>query len=409
MTAPISLVGVSIPRAGHHFLAGLLQAALGSELHYCEAYTVKDCCRDLPCSRVAGRRLVFQKNHDFDLALPRDLPGARYLVQYRSPVPQALSDRELYVAQSGAVVGRDRAHYTYWLAGRADYLVRFAAKWLRNRPPDWIVVRYERLRDDPSSVLVDVFERLGIPLVPDRLAEAVRTKKAVNWNPSRRLGTGDRQFRPRDIEASPEFDAALLEEFEDLVLGAAPELGEDRYFRSVPRDGGTMTVIVQARRLARDGEVRDAARRLAEAARAHPPDPYLMLEQGRLETRTSGATSPAALAHLREAHHLAPRDDEIAAALIACHRARGELDLACTVGRSLVEGSPSNSSHRVFLATLLSASRRHGEAMVELREAVRLGFEAPHLWEAARRIAREAEQAGVPAALEPEPEPGRGP
>jgi len=49
---PRILVGASIPRSGHHFLADMMTAYYGSDIYYCEYYTSPSCCRAV--LRVGG-------------------------------------------------------------------------------------------------------------------------------------------------------------------------------------------------------------------------------------------------------------------------------------------------------------------------------------------------------------------
>ena len=87
---------------------------MGEDLRYCEFYTPFDCCRQIPCRRTDAR-VVFQKNHDLDLGLDPHLPGCLYVVQYRSPLLEALSDRELLESVSPEFAG-DEEHTLVWLA-----------------------------------------------------------------------------------------------------------------------------------------------------------------------------------------------------------------------------------------------------------------------------------------------------
>ena len=92
---PKILVGASLPRSGHHFLARLLRGVLGRELQYCEFYTPPGCCKQIPCTKRTGAAVIYQKQHDRQGEVPQDLADALYVVQHRHPLPQALSDREL--------------------------------------------------------------------------------------------------------------------------------------------------------------------------------------------------------------------------------------------------------------------------------------------------------------------------
>ncbi|MBV9693198.1 MAG: hypothetical protein JO261_05815, partial [Alphaproteobacteria bacterium] len=117
------LIGASIPRSGHHFLADMLTRYFGRELYYCESYTPADCCRTVPCTRRGDFRFIYQKSHDRDFRLPADVADALYLIQYRHPVAETLSDRELdlkdAVGRPSLAYRRTREGYMTWLAAKA--------------------------------------------------------------------------------------------------------------------------------------------------------------------------------------------------------------------------------------------------------------------------------------------------
>ncbi len=178
-----------MPRSGHHYLARLLQEVLGEQLHYCEFYTPLDCCRQVPCRRAAAP-VVYQKNHDFDLGLDPALPGCLYIVQYRSPLLEALSDRELLESVSPELAGDDD-HLLVWLAGKAAYFRLFHAKWIARGAANRVLVPYERLLDRPLDVLREILERAGLPV--DRQA----LDAAVHRHSDFRHGTARSDFKPR--------------------------------------------------------------------------------------------------------------------------------------------------------------------------------------------------------------------
>lgn len=97
------VAGVSWPRSGHHLLVRLLTGYFGPAFVYCEHHvgrptdpSIPACCRQSPCAHAD--RVVFTKNHDFALAMPQ-LPGKRYLVQYRDFAPSVVSNFELAVRE----------------------------------------------------------------------------------------------------------------------------------------------------------------------------------------------------------------------------------------------------------------------------------------------------------------------
>jgi len=165
-------VGVSIPRAGHHYLARLLKASLGSALHYCEFYSPLDCCRTIPCTRQSSARIVFQKNHDFDLSLDPHLPHCLYLVQTRDPLLEAMSDRELAEAVYPELKD-DLDELVVWLGKKAAYYCHFYRKWVTEAPPQCIHITYRSLVEQPAETLRTIFDRTGLVVESQSILAAI--------------------------------------------------------------------------------------------------------------------------------------------------------------------------------------------------------------------------------------------
>ena len=227
--SPKILIGASIPRSGHHFLQNLMTKYFGADMHYCEFYSPKDCCRNVPCTRRGDYSVIFQKSHDRDMEVPKDVPDAVYVLQYRHPVPEALSDRELDV-QDG--LGRislnyrmSREHYAYWLAVKAVYYRRYHDKWLSSRVPNGIYLDYQFLSNHPADAVEQVVRAALGTADRTRVEAVVEEAKAVRVSTStKKPGT----FKPRVVEDSPHFDADLLGAFEDHVISRTPHFGYER-------------------------------------------------------------------------------------------------------------------------------------------------------------------------------------
>ena len=78
---------------GHHFLQSLLAHYYGDDLFYCEVYARANCCNTVPCVRGRCTFRNVQKNDDRQGEVRKDAGEALYIVQYREPVGEALSDR----------------------------------------------------------------------------------------------------------------------------------------------------------------------------------------------------------------------------------------------------------------------------------------------------------------------------
>jgi hypothetical protein len=217
---PKVLIGASIPRSGHHFLADMMTGYFRKDLFYCEYYTLPDCCKAVPCTRRGQHRFIYQKSHDRSFKLPKDVADALYLIQYRHPVPETLSDRELDLQDT---LGRPnlnfrstRAGYLTWLAAKAFYYRKFHDKWIAQKMPNAIYLDYPNLVADPVGVMTEILNRAGADLDEERLTKVVDKVRGP------RAATGGTAHKPRVISDSPYFDAALLGGLEAWILERCP-------------------------------------------------------------------------------------------------------------------------------------------------------------------------------------------
>src|SRR5689334_18446600 len=113
-----ALIGASIPRSGHHFLQKLLLHYFGDELFYCEYYSRNDCCRNVPCTYPGPHLFTYQKSHDRQGEVRKDVGDALYIIQYREPVGEAISDRELdmidHLGRKSLNYRISSDHYLWW-------------------------------------------------------------------------------------------------------------------------------------------------------------------------------------------------------------------------------------------------------------------------------------------------------
>ena len=262
------VLGVSMPRSGHHLLQHILANVLGSRFHYCEFYTIPDCCKSIPCiaaSSVEGspNDLFLQKSHDWNSSDPLTEPGTLRLVQYRAHVPRALSDYELYL----------RAHhepdnqrtFRWFLSGQALYTVAFFHKWLRQCRSDFFVLGYEQFVSDPVRATRMFLNFAGISVDEKRIpAQVIAVVK--NQAGSSQL------FSHRDVHSHRYSSLPLLEEYESLIIKYCPGYYPMRYF---PRDIGRSSVledIFTARRALRGAKLTPQAVESARICYEHDPD-----------------------------------------------------------------------------------------------------------------------------------------
>ena len=215
------VVGISMPRSGHHYLERLLRGYFGPRMGYCEFYTPPDCCKQVPCSRAAARAaeldLFYQKNHDHALDLQLDERRVScLLIQYRHPVYRSASNFPLE-CQDRPYLDTE-AHLQYWLALEADYYVRFWKKWITPSPDAGtrVLLQYESLLRDPFEALTRVMKAL------DMIVDVPKLGRVIERN-SRR-GNEGKNFRPRTLDSIPDRHKPHFAAMEDIIFASGLEL-----------------------------------------------------------------------------------------------------------------------------------------------------------------------------------------
>jgi tetratricopeptide (TPR) repeat protein len=244
---PRALVGASIPRSGHHFLQRMLSLYFGDELFYCEVYSQqRTCCKQVPCARRGAHSITYQKSHDRDFALPRDVADALYVIQYRHPVPEALSDRELdlrdALGRRSLSYRQSGDYYMWWLAAKAIYYRKFHDKWFANRVENAVYLDYAALVDDPAAAAAPIIRWAAGEVDPVRLARSIQqVSDSRTTGPSGAPGIG---FTPRVVEASPHYNSGLLASFEAYVLRRCPKFGFEPQFPGAVEDDALYGLIL---------------------------------------------------------------------------------------------------------------------------------------------------------------------
>lgn len=298
---PKALIGASIPRSGHHYLQRMLTLYYGSELFYCEVYSQRTCCKQVPCTRRGGHAITYQKSHDRDFSLTRDVEGALYIVQYRHPVPEAISDRELDLRDG---LGRrslnyrlSRDYYAWWLAAKAIYYRKFHDKWFVNRVENGVYLDYDALAKGPEALVTPMIRWASGSVDEARLAEAI--EQASSSRAATRAGASTKSFVPRVAEESPHFDRALLAPFEAYVLRHCPAFGFEAELAGDADDPSLLSLI-----LIQDPEEplpEGEEDRLDAAARRVPDHPEIALRLAKREfDRDDAEQAIAILAQLLE-------------------------------------------------------------------------------------------------------------
>jgi len=215
----LRLFSVSMPRAGHHVAEMVLGRLLGPKFVYCEFYTIKTCCKHIPCTRIAqhaaaGALMFMQKTHDHNLSDPVSGGFDGVLVQVREPVARALSNYELDLASVGAP--HSLAYQRFWLGLEAAYTDGFIRKWC-GADRQSLVLKYEELIADPVTYYRRIFDhyQLQPALFDETKVTSAQSVSSADKKP----------FKERDIRTSKYFDAASMSEFQALVAPAAALLG----------------------------------------------------------------------------------------------------------------------------------------------------------------------------------------
>ena len=264
----VHVLGVSMPRSGHHLLEMILKNTLGDKFSYCEFYE-KSCCKSIPCQSQAskelvGNKLFLQKSHDFDLSDPIWIPGTFRVVQYRSPVPRSLSNYELYLRNG---TQDNIGTFRRFLVDEALYFCKFYKKWIEKPPSKLFTQTYEELTGDPLRALVHFFRYIKLPVDLDNLSEGIA--QAIG-----RRGRDNTPFIPAEILSHRYANHPVLANFEQIVLHNCPGYFPMRYFSSDDPDNSQIGIIFRAKQ-AIDAADRELAIALAETAYAQDHDPAL--------------------------------------------------------------------------------------------------------------------------------------
>lgn len=237
-------------------------------MHYCEFYSPLDCCRTIPCTRRGSARIVFQKNHDFDLSLDPHLPHCLYLVQTREPLLEAMSDRELAESVRPELKG-DLDELVVWLGKKISYYRHFFQKWINGASAQCIHIPYRSLVEDPLGVLNLIFDRTGLVVDSQTVLSAIASQSGKR--------DAGQIFAPRKaIHVSvqrPYFDC-FASFVADLETGA-----EHHSFNHLESGvGGAMRLAAEAHGTAMDHDLASASSKWQEFCRRYPNNPHGLVE-----------------------------------------------------------------------------------------------------------------------------------
>lgn len=379
------ILGVSIPRSGHHFLVSLLRATFGAAFRYCEFYTADDCCRTVPCTRAGDAGVFYQKNHDFDLTVPADRQDVIYVVQHRDPVMSLLSDREYLATMEGESAAADHDEYVVWLGRKASYYERFFDKWLRPARPRDLRISYDELSADPVQVLERLCAVCGHTIPADELVAAV-ARVAPERAAHPPLSGRPQAFVPRALETSRFFDPTLLAAIESLLLERIPELAAQRRLERISYLEHPVACVYFAEDARRRGDHAAALAHVDRALVSAPRNAHLHAE--RCDLLCTLERTDEALVAAGEALALRPTAPEMLRRMSDVHAraARRHLTSARQLAERLVEQIPDDPGTRVHLAFLLLQLGERGEAQIHANRALQLGSRDADVWRFASEV-----------------------
>ena len=266
----IHVLGVSMPRSGHHFFEMILKNVLGGQFGYCEFYE-KGCCKSIPCTSKTKNDLLdgglfLQKSHDFDFRDPIIIPGAYRIVQYRSPVPRSLSNYELYL-RDGAK-DDNIATFRRFLVDEALYFYKFYEKWIAKASPEIYTLSYEELTADPFRAVLRFFGHIEYHVDADQVSEGIA--KSVGHR-----GRDNTPFSLSDVFSHRYASYPVLANFEEITLSNCPGYFPLRHFPRANADQSLIGKMFYAMKALREEEY-DAAISFAQSGYAEDPqDPLL--------------------------------------------------------------------------------------------------------------------------------------
>jgi hypothetical protein len=266
----VHVLGVSMPRSGHHLFEVILKNCLGTNFGYCEFYYEPDCCRQIPCGRKANHyasssRLFLQKSHDFELSDPVEDPGPFRVVQYRSSVLRSLSQYELLLRRG---VPDNEREFRHFLVSEAIYFCLFHKKWLSRKDRGFFILTYEELTADPIAALTRFFSHVELEFSASRLRDAVRTSVSLR-------GRDGTRFVQSQLAKSRYANHPVLANFEDIVIRNCDGYFPMRYFPEAEADKSLIGLIFRAMMALRSGDGAEALSFAEQAQAQDPEDPKL--------------------------------------------------------------------------------------------------------------------------------------
>lgn len=327
----------------------VLGRLLGPRFHYCEYYTIRNCCRQIPCARMpeheAAQALVFmQKSHDHDLTDPVSPDFDGLMIQVREPVARALSNYELDLETVGPPHSAE--YMRFWLGLEAAYTVGFIEKWCSSPDPRALILKYEDLLGEPVAYYQSIFRRFALPeqLFDPEKVVAARSVSSADKRP----------FRERDIRTSAHYDPDSLADFQRLVARSATILG---YQPHPELTRASTAARSRAVGLAFEARQRVMQRRLPEALAVLDsylalPDSHVLARRMKANLLLAMGNAAAAEAELQTVTATEPGHPRAWIEMAELQRRRGETEAArATLDACLARArDPARASEAILAA-----------------------------------------------------------
>lgn len=370
----VHLIGVSLPRSGHHFFENLLRNYLGEKrFGYCSEAGHDRCCGQVICPRAGDVEIFLRKSHDYGLDIPTDLPKVFYLVQHREPAARVQSALELIGRNDPNFDLNDRDSLEFWFAREAQYVINFYRKWIEKPPSNAIVVDYDGLVSTPSEIAEKLFDKLGRRFSRDEFETAIAPLRQYKAE-ARGVSASTETMRPRDARESA-LPLDMVADFDSLVRRHCPTAG---WAASVLPHKGEGGISHAYRKMEEEKGWSDRQLSLSARKEAHTSNPHLgwhLIKRLKQRSMDEAAYQACEILAQRGFALAAGRLGEMAYDASRICMGAGELNKAVRLAQQAIEHEPRPDYER-HLNGLLAARVKLADGTWETAAKVRGWAEA---------------------------------
>jgi len=338
------LIGVSLPRSGHHYIENLLRSHLGERrFGYCSEAGHNRCCGQIVCSRVNDVELFLRKSHDYELNIPTDLSNVLYLVQHREPAARVQSALELIARNDPNFDLNDRDYLEFWLAREARYTIDFYRKWIERPPVNAVVIDYDALVKEPAASMKRLFAKLGLPFSREKFEADTAFLKQYK---AEARGIESRQpMKVRDVRATT-LPLDLISDFDALVREHCPGANWSPRILSHGGKGRVSTSFrtMQEEKKWSDRELWRISRR--EARKSNPHLVWYLIERLKERSMNHAAYGVCKVLAYRGFALATEKLSEMAYEASRSCMEVGELELAIGLAQEAIRHAPGDRYHQ---------------------------------------------------------------